>query len=147
MSQFNERARNLFQTRDHSRLKGDILNRPLRICIIEKDPFVSIDVSETFKRVVPQAECVVFSSVGEARETLNEAFLPDLIFVSADQSGSVAGSDADLAWVGSRRVIAVDLKGRDERPAWFHLNKPFSQDELQAATAAAIHSPGQALHR
>jgi hypothetical protein len=138
MSQFNEQRRFLFQSRIVTCLKGEILDLPLRICIIEKDPFVSIDVSETFRRVVPQAECAVFSSVGEARETLDGAVLPDLIFVSADQSGGVAGSDADLAWVESRRVIAVDLKGRNERPAWFHLNKPFSQEELQAATTAAL---------
>lgn len=110
-----------------------MVDRPFRLCIVEKDPFVSADVAETFKRVTPQAECYVFSTVGEAREALDEESQPDLVFVSADMSGKVAVTAADIAWVESLRVIAVDMNSRHDHPEWFHLGKPFSEEELEAA--------------
>ncbi|MFK7763814.1 MAG: hypothetical protein AB8B62_11160 [Roseobacter sp.] len=111
---------------------------PIRICIIERDLFVSQDMADSVFSVLPSAECSTFLSVSEARSSHARGSDPDLVLISADADGAFTFSADEAKWLVSRKVIAFDARDRLGCPELFHLNKPFSEDELTSAVLSLV---------
>lgn len=104
-----------------------------RICIIERDLFVSQDMVDSLLFVMPSVECSIFESATEARLSTQHNSDPQLVVISADADGNLRISPEDMIWLKQRGVITFDAHNQAAFPEWTHMNKPFAEDDLVQA--------------
>lgn len=121
------------------------VSRPLRILIVEDQPFVALDCEATL--TARGHEVVDIASSAQAAAKLAERHRPDLILMDIRLSGSRTGLEAAIEIhrnLGIRSLFASahadDFTRQLAEPArplgW--LNKPYTCEELVSAVEACV---------
>jgi hypothetical protein len=112
----------------------------LRICIVETDPLVSQDISETFLFWILTAEVATFTSITDMIRDCRKTRRPDLVVLSADRHGELRATETEFEWLERLNVIAFDMCQKVKLRNWRQLIKPFSEPELIDAAKSILNN-------
>ena len=137
--------------RSVSKDSSPALKRPLRVLIVEDQPFVALDCEAALQN--RGHDVVDIASSAQSAAALAEQYRPDLILMDIRLSGSRTGLEAAIEIyrrLGIRCIFASahgeEFTRRLAEPAhplaW--LNKPYTTEEMIATVEAAGQSLGVA---